>query len=267
MLRSIQQLEQFTIGAGDSTIGYIKDFLFDQQAWVVRYLVVDVGVWLTNRKVLISPFSIGAPDWDGKVFPVSISKQQIKTSPPIDTHQPISRQDELRHTGYYGYPSYWGGGDLWGEDYYPSLMLGRADHAGRRRDGVSESNCAAETNNDGDIYLHGCKAVQQFRIQGGEGDFGRIQGFLVDDECWAIRYLIVNYHGWAGGQPTLLAPAWIDTFNRADGLISTDLTRQALQDAPRYDATAPLLRDQEIGIYAHHGRRPYWSNPGQSAVA
>ena len=74
------------------------------EAWVVRYLIVDTGGWLSNRKVLISPFAIGHPDWAQKTLPVSITKEQVKNSPDIDTQKPVSRQHEIRYLGYYGYP-------------------------------------------------------------------------------------------------------------------------------------------------------------------
>jgi len=41
MLRSIKDMEGATIGATDGVIGRVKDFYFDDEAWVIRYLVVD----------------------------------------------------------------------------------------------------------------------------------------------------------------------------------------------------------------------------------
>jgi hypothetical protein len=53
MLLSIKQLQKYSILAADGAIGDSKDFYFDDQAWAVRYLVVDTSVWLPGRKVLI----------------------------------------------------------------------------------------------------------------------------------------------------------------------------------------------------------------------
>lgn len=36
---------------------------------------------LTSRKVLISPFAIGDPDWTKKVLPVAITKEPMRNSP------------------------------------------------------------------------------------------------------------------------------------------------------------------------------------------
>src|SRR5471032_1189559 len=109
MLRSLKELENFAIHATDGNIGHVKDFYFDDESWVIRYLVVETGTWLSSRKVLISPVQIGRPDLTKKVIPTSITKEQVKNSPDIDTEKPVSRQDEARYLGYYGYPYYWGG--------------------------------------------------------------------------------------------------------------------------------------------------------------
>ncbi|MDA3920820.1 MAG: PRC-barrel domain-containing protein [Salinisphaera sp.] len=104
MLRSMETLEDCAIRATDGIIGQVKDFYFDDEAWAIRYLVVDTGSWLSSRKVLISPIALGQPDWAKKVLPVSITREQVKNSPAIDTEKPVSRQHEIRYLGYYGYP-------------------------------------------------------------------------------------------------------------------------------------------------------------------
>ena len=49
MLHSMKELGKYSIVATDGAIGDIKDFYFDDEAWAVRYLVVDTSVWLPVR--------------------------------------------------------------------------------------------------------------------------------------------------------------------------------------------------------------------------
>jgi hypothetical protein len=84
MLRSMNDLENYTIGAADGTIGHVTDFYFDDDKWVIRYFVVDTGSWLLSRKVLISPVAIANPDWTEKILTASITKEQVKNSPDIE---------------------------------------------------------------------------------------------------------------------------------------------------------------------------------------
>ena len=62
MLRSSKDLEHDAIHATDGLIGHVRDFYFDEQGWVVRYVVVETVGWLSNREVLIPPMSLGY--WD-----------------------------------------------------------------------------------------------------------------------------------------------------------------------------------------------------------
>ena len=39
MLRSMSDLENYAIRAVDGTIGHVMDFYFDDETWVIRYLV------------------------------------------------------------------------------------------------------------------------------------------------------------------------------------------------------------------------------------
>jgi hypothetical protein len=62
MLRSLASLKGSAIEASDGQIGKVKDFLFDDEKWTVRYLVVETGTWLSGREVLISPISVESPE-------------------------------------------------------------------------------------------------------------------------------------------------------------------------------------------------------------
>src|SRR5262245_19478058 len=109
MLISARNLKGAAIIARDGAIGEIDDIYFDDEMWTARYLVVDAGAWLFSRKVLISPISIEkAPEGAKEVF-VHLTRDQVKNSPDIDTHKPVSRQHETAFMDYYGYPYYWGG--------------------------------------------------------------------------------------------------------------------------------------------------------------
>jgi hypothetical protein len=273
MLRSISDLEDYAIQATDGVIGQVKDFYFDDREWVIRYLVVEAGTWLSSRKILISPISIGTTDWANHVLPVSLTKEQVRNSPDIDTDKPVSRQHEMAYLGYYGYPSYWGGTGLWGTSAYPGMLM-TGDASLELAQPVQQSDAkrayaltaAAQHQND-DPNLRSCEAVNGYHLLASDGDIGHVEGYLVDDETWAIRYVIVNTSNWWLGHKVLIAPQWIVAVGWEDATVSTSLTRQSLKDAPPYDAAVPLDRDQESNIYKHYGQTGYWvGEPRSQAV-
>ena len=263
MLRSIKDMESFAIRATDGMIGHAMDFLFDDGKWVIRYLVVNTGTWLSGRGVLVSPIALGHPDWATKVLPLSITKARVKDSPDIDTKKPVSRQHEMSYISYYGYQDYWSGGALWGDVSYPALMMpavaGLLSKPGDARSSARRSAPRAATLRKGeDPHLRSSKVVLTYNVEASDGDIGHVEDMLVDEETWAIRYIVVNTSNWWLGHQVLIAPQWIQDVRWSDDTVSVNLTRQAVKDAPPYDPTALLDRDQELGIHAHYGRSAYW---------
>ncbi len=265
MLRSVKDLEGYAVGATDGTIGHVKDFYFDDQAWVVRYLIVDAGAWLSSRKVLVSPIAIDRPDWVERLLHVRMTKEQVKNSPDIDTDKPVSRQHEMEYSGYYGYPYYWGGAGYWGGGMYPSLMMPGygggygATLATRSEEQGAYARAEEQRSRTEDPHLRSCRAVMKYRVHASDGDIGHVDGMLVDDATWAVRYLIVNTSNWWQGHQVLVAPQWIEGVRWGDSKVSVKLTRQAIKDAPAYDPSSAPDRAHEVGLYEHYGQAGYWA--------
>ena len=265
MLRSVNHLREFAIHATDGNIGHVKDFYFDDTGWTIRYLIVETGSWLVNRKVLISPVAIAIPNWDSKTFPATITMQQVKNSPDIDTEKPVSRQHEDDYLHYYEYPSYWGGAGLWGIGMYPNLMMqGYVNNTlpadTRTRD--EGMNAAREHDQDrhldDDIHLRSCNVVIGYHLHASDGDIGDITDMLVDEKTWAIRYLIVDTGSWWSGHKVLIAPQWIDDVQWLEKHVTVRLTRQEVKDAPLFDINLPVDRELEIDTHQHYRRAGYW---------
>lgn len=269
MLRSMKDLEGYAIEATDGTIGQVKDFYFDDDSWVIRYLVVDTGSWLSGRNVLISPIAIGHPKWLERTLPVSITKEQVKRSPDIDTEKPVSRQHEMEYSGYFGYPYYWGGSGLWDGGLYPGMLLpgyagfGSPD-AARSKEDNAYAQVEATRHQDDDPHLRSCKAVMGYHVHATDGDIGHVQSLLIDDKSWAIRYLVANTSNWWVGHDVLISPQWIKDVSWSDSKVSVHLTRQAIKDCPPYDSAVQLDRQREIDVHKHYGRPGYWSDDAKS---
>jgi hypothetical protein len=264
MLRSMKAMEDYTIGAADGIVGQVKDFYFDDAAWVIRYLVVRTGEELHRRNVLISPISIGRPNWSEKILPVSLTRSQVQNSPDIDTDKPVSRQHEMGYLGYYGYGNYWGGGGLWGAGLYPDLL-----QAGLRINASTNVNRQSDEmrNQHDDPHLRSGNAVMRYYVHADDGDIGHVQGFLVDEASWAIRYIIVNTSNWWLGHQVLIAPEWIDHIDWPESKVLLSLTRQAVQGSPPYDPSVPLNREQEASISTHYGHDGYWPREAKHGEA
>jgi len=171
LLCSDKQLERFSIGATDGPIGKVKDFHFDDEAWVIRYLVADTSKWLGGRDVLISPYALGRPDLAAETQPVTVSKGKVRNSPSADSHLPVSRQYETDHPAYYGFPYAWGGTGLSGQEFAPGTLAGAA--ASDPYDGY-RGYLRAPTSRDGqsDPHLRSCDSVRAHHVVASDGEIG-----------------------------------------------------------------------------------------------
>lgn len=260
MLRSFRDMEGYRIGATDGLLGRVRDFYFDDDAWVIRYLVVDSDAGPALRRVLISPISIGEPKWSEKILPVFLTRQQVADSPDIDTEKPVSRQQEMGYIGYYGYGQYWGGGGLWGAGLYPDVL-----QAGLYHVQSPDAKAGAGRQPAVEPHLRSGNVVTRYYVHASDGDIGHVGGFLVDDRSWVIRYLIVNTSNWWLGHEVLIATRWIEHVDWAESRVVVALSREAIRRSPAYDASVSLDRDQEAGIHAHYGRPGYWTQESGKA--
>lgn len=175
----------------------------------------------------------------------------------------MSRQHEVRYLGYYGYPIYSGGAVIWGAGMVPFAMVpGYVAGSGSQAEGdiTIEKGQKGERarHRDDDPHLRSCVTVIGYHLHATDGEVGHVEGFLVDDETWAIRYFVVNTSNWLIGHRVLVAPPWIDGMHWSDRTVSVDLSRGEVKGAPPYDPAAGLDQQSEAGLYTHYGRPPYW---------
>jgi hypothetical protein len=250
MLRNSNELKGMTIHARDGEIGKVDQFFFDDEAWTIRYLVVNTGGWLSGRLVLISPISVLNSDWEAGRLDVALTKIQVENSPDISTHQTVSRQHEIEYMGYYGYPAYWGGLSLWGPGFYPGGLL--------PTEPISTYVAIADKSNEDDAHLRGSAEVTGYTVGAVDGEIGHVDGFLLDDQTWAIRYIEVATRNWLPGKKVLVSPGWIQRLSWESDSVFIFLSRQAIQSAPEYREGMTVARKYEEELYNHYGHAPYW---------
>jgi hypothetical protein len=256
MLTDTSHLKGLVIRATDGELGTVDQLLFDDENWAIRYLTVDTSGWLGSRRVLISPMSVLRTDWQSRRLDVALTKKQVDGSPNIDTHKPVSRQHEAAYLDYFGYPYYWAGPFLWGPAMSPAAFE-------MPETGFMQSIPEGARRQWTDSHLRSTHEVTGYRIEATDGELGHVDGFVVDDQDWAIRYLQVATRNWWPGKKVLVSPAWVELVSWTDAKVYAGLTRHAIQDAPDYVESTPITREYENRLYFHYGRPPYWLHAAQ----
>ncbi len=89
MKRSLKNLLVFKIRETDGEKGNIKDFLFDEKKWIIRYLEVEIGSFFMGKRVLVERSFLDTPQWSTLIFPVKLTKLQIENAPELKDHLPV----------------------------------------------------------------------------------------------------------------------------------------------------------------------------------
>jgi hypothetical protein len=251
VLRSVRKLRGYRVHATDVEFGKVDDLLFDDVLWTIRYLVVDTDGWLPGRKVLIPAKALGRPKWEDHVFPVTLTREQIEQSPNISQHEPVSRQHERDLHAHFGLQPYWMAGYPGGAYPTPAIM--------RDRPAIDEYWESFDVYRpSGDPYLRSVWEIFDYRIHAEDHDIGHAFDFLVEDEAWVLRYLIVDTGSWLPGRKVLVALSWVKEVSWADSKVYVDVTRDMIEHSPKYDHSQPVNRKEEEVLFDYYGRPRYW---------
>ena len=215
MFRALQILHTFTLHATDGQIGHVRDFLFDDQDWIVRHAVVETGSWLGGRQVLIPREALRELHQDKQELSVSLTRDQVQHSPDIATDRPIDHQQEADLFHYYGWKPYWGTGApiLPGlSGFEPGVIPPSQDRLATTGEGVNP-------------HLRSAQEIKGYLVVAADGELGRVLDQQIDETAWAVRHLVVDLGVAEHHRQILLVPTEISAIDWVDQHLETRLRR------------------------------------------
>jgi hypothetical protein len=187
-----------------------------------------------QRRVLLSTAMLGKPDWHARVFPVSLTQEQVRNSPDVDTEKPVSRQQEILMSAHYGWPNYWSMEPL------PISLPPAAFEASKV---------------EGDPHLRSLREVSGYHVRCGDENVGSGDDFIADDGSWSIRWLVVALAGgWWLPKRVLVGTRWIGSVSWSDRAVRLKLSRDQVEKSPEFDPAAAVNREYEVRLYDYYGR-------------
>ena len=242
MLRRGLTFKGYAIEASDGKIGVVSDFLFDETTWKMRWLVVDTGNWLTDRKLLLHPSVIEKADPDLRTVLVRLTRAQVENSPGIETDKPVSRQMEQGLYTYYGVDPLWGGAYFGGNAL--GMTMTAADFGATAGPALRDGHA--------DPHLRSLVALTGYAIEASDGRIGHVEDFLFDDQRWEIRYLVADTRNWWFGRHVLLSPASVGEICWETHGVRLNLTGYTIKGSPPWDAAGLLDRAYERLLHAYY---------------
>jgi hypothetical protein len=240
-------LNGYEIEAVDGRLGTVKDFLFDDRTWRTRWVVVDTGGWLTGRRVLIHPSALHTVDHEAKVFRVDLTQNQVKNSPTIEEHQPITMETERSQFDYYSWDPFWGNG-MAGTMPGGSLVGATAMVPG---DGTLLADQAAGYDGP-DPHLRSIEDIRNYHVEATDGDLGHVQNMLVEDLDFRISYLVINTSDWWMGKTVLMSPRAVVDLKAGERILSLNVTRDQIKSSPPWDPADNVTPEMEASLGEHY---------------
>jgi len=221
----ISHLLGLSIKATDGEVGIVQDFYFDDQTWIIRYLIIKTGDWLSGRKVLLSPFSLVNTPGKPTSFTVSLTKEQIRNSPDINTDKPVYRQQEIELSDYYPGLDYWGVGHYKGGKANASIILDRQ---------VIQKAFDKDNKPGVDLHLQSILHLTGYRVHATDGEIGHASDFIVDDGAWKLQYLVVVMHKLFRDKQVFVPVGNIRKEQWSNAEIYVNITRDAIKNSLSY---------------------------------
>jgi uncharacterized protein YrrD len=193
------------VAATDGEMGSVRNFLFDDQSWKVRYLVVDVGNWLKRRDVILPTTVLERLDCAKKTCCAHLTKDQVRNSPDVDTEKPVSRQQEIAIHEYFGPLASWVGSEF-GMPPMPT--------------GMKYPVHTAEV-----LHLRSTSHMLGYQVWATDGEFGILEGFVLDEASWHLGYLDVKSGDWLKNRLVLVPTRWVQSVSWTEFRIRLNHTR------------------------------------------
>jgi hypothetical protein len=246
MKRSIKELLGYSLHAKDGTKGTVRDFLFDEESWTIRYMRTGIGNMFVDKKVLIPRVFFGKPEQSKREFLIQMTKDEMKRSPKVEEHKPVSRKFEESLNQFYNIENYWS------TSYAPSFgvpeMVVPQHHLKELPKTIKEPHV--------DSSLRSFQEVSGYLIECQDEKHGYMTDFIVEDENWKIVYIIIDIGNlFETDKRVMLAVNWINEIDYKDQKIAINQTSKVLEKAPPFDPSSPVNSEYEKNIYDYYGRK------------
>lgn len=239
MKQSLKILKSYyNINTNDKLKGNIKDFLFDEKQWIIRYVDADFGNTFSPYKVLIPKVFFKNPEQENNIFPTSLSKQEIEKCPKIEDHLPVSRKYEEELNKHFDVKPYWMVAAYMGTAgaYYPPRPISVPTKS------VSEK--------DIDTILRSFDEVKGYHVEAKDGKIGHIDDLLIDYQDWQIVYAVIDTSNWLPWSKKVIIP--IDKMSEVsytNQLVKIKMKKESIKNAPEYNPDEMIEEEFEKGIF------------------
>lgn len=123
-----------------------------------------------------------------------------------------------------------------------------------------EEPAAGRSNESANLHPRGASEVKGHHIYRCTDAICHIDDFIVDDETWEVRYLVIDTHNRRFKKKVLVVPRWASCFSWEDRKLLANLSRDAIKNSPEWDVTLAIHPGPVSRRHAHYSRPLYWDS-------
>ncbi len=246
MKRSLKELISYNIEANDGSKGKVVDFLFDEDTWIIRYLMADLGFLTPGKKVLVPRIFLSKPVWGSRSFPVELSKSNLEKCPELEDNKPISRKfEEQLHQHYHIKEYYWSSIHVHPIGAPLFIHPPRPIKAPIRKKGEKDIETSLRSFNE----------IKNYHIKAIDGELGHVDDLIIDDFNWQIDFIVVDTSNWMPwSKKVLISTEMMDEISYVDQQVNIDLSKEDIKESPEFDPDEPVNEVYEKVLYDFYGR-------------
>ena len=98
-----------------------------------------------------------------------------------------------------------------------------------------------------DERLDSVKTTSGYHIHARNGEIGHVDDFLIGQDSWRIRYLLVDTSNWIGGRSVIVSSDAVERVDKEDNQIYVAADRDAIKNAPELESIDAALSRTETG--------------------
>ncbi|MEO9533793.1 MAG: PRC-barrel domain-containing protein [Crocinitomicaceae bacterium] len=230
---NLQDKIGYDITTKDNLTGKLKDFLFDEDHWKLRYLDVDLGGIFFEQRVLIPIEMIKNEDWKKEKFTLKLKSKHLEHLPKLDDRKTVSREYEAKLAQHFEIDEYWS------QRFQPATAKPEMSFNKNKRFTTLKED-------DMNSKLRSFKEVQDYQVYAQNGKAGHLADLIVDTSNWKIISQVIHLNYNLGNEKdVMLAMRWIEEISYVEKGIAISLNKNEVHSAPLFDISVPI-NEQEI---------------------
>ena len=172
ILRDLNIFVGSSVIATDGKVGRVRNLLFDDHSWTIRYLVIAPGDWTKWRDLALALAVVEQFHWTYRSFKVHCTRDKVLDSPELDSRGwvALQRTADMREGSSVV--------DRWLNSGFSeeSMMPHSPDH-------TVVAMLSPRLRSAGELL--------DYRLWARDREIGRLHRFFADENTWHLRYLDV----------------------------------------------------------------------------